>query len=158
MFVFSIFIALWVKKKPIKIIPACSTHVWWWKLEVQPCCASFSIVCFSHCSIPVTILKFIYSPFQLIIFIMFLHFHSVVHSIYFKKLLPCPRRAECKSWAICAAFCGLKTCEILVLLLLSKENCLLCKRICILFSNLKFGRGKFAAGKFGGENIKQNMS
>lgn len=156
MFVFSIFIALWVKKKyPIKIIPACSTYVWWWKLEVQALLCIILhhvLLTLQHPSYHSEIHLFSISAHH---FHYVLHFHSVVHSIYFKKLLPCLRRVECKSWAICAAFCGLKMWDTGFIAALKGELLALQK---YLYSFLIFEiwEGKFAVGKFGGANMKQN--
>lgn len=124
------------KKNPIKIIPACSSCVWWWNLEGQPCHASFSIVCFSHSSIPVTILKFIYSPFQLMIFIMFFIFILWFILFILRSCCPASGGLSLKVELFVLHSVVLK-CEILVLLLLSKENCLLYKRICILYFHIK---------------------
>lgn len=124
---------LYESKNPVKIIPACSTCVWWWKLEVQPCHASFPIVCFSHCSIPVTILKFIYSPFQLIIFIMLSIF--ILWFTLFISRSCCPASGGLSvKVELFVLHSVVLQCEILVLLLLPKENCLLYKRIWILFA------------------------
>lgn len=143
------------QKYPIKIIPACSTHVWWWKLRSRPA-VRHSPSCASHTvasQLPFWnsfILHF--SPsFSLCSCIFILRFILFI----LRSCCPVPGGLSVKVELFVLHSVVLK-CEILVLLLLSKENCLLCKRVCILLSYLKFGRGKFAAGKFGGENMKQN--
>lgn len=130
-FVFSIFIGLWVKKKnPVKsfLLAAlvCGDESW----RSSPAILH-SPSWFSHCNIPVTLLKLIYSPFQLIIFIMFFIF--ILWFILFLLRSCCPPSGglsvEVELFMLHSV---VLKCEILVLLLLPK-NCLLYKRICILF-------------------------